>query len=70
VTANTRQVSKKNAFGGKDDTNLPTKQDQNSVIETPTLGRSFLICVFPIFFSIQGRITFCHPYFKTGGTSI
>jgi len=57
---------KKNAFEEEDDINLPTEKDQNSVRETPTLGQSFLICVFPIFFSIQGRITFCHPYFKTG----
>jgi len=52
VIANTCQVSKiKKAFDEKDDTNLPTEQDQNSVRETPTLGQSFLICVFPIFFS-------------------
>jgi len=37
-----------NAFGRKDDINLPTKQEQNIVIEILTLGQPFLICVFPI----------------------
>jgi len=68
-----KKKEKHNAFGGKDDTNLLTEQDQNNVKETLTLRQSFLICVFPIFFSIQGnhiQLNFCHPYFKIGGTSI